>query len=48
MPAMDAAMLVSDISITGTTMKKNHLRPLSDGEILKSQACLLSSKKNQK
>ena len=26
-------------------MKKNHLRPLSDGEILKSQACLLSSKK---
>ena len=45
MPAMDTAMLVSDISSTGTTMKKNHLRPLSDGEILKSQACLLSSKK---
>ena len=47
MPAMDTAMLISDISSTGTTMKKNHLRPLSDGEILKSQACLLSSK-NQK
>ena len=45
MPAMDTAMLISDISSTGTTMKKNHLRPLSDGEILKSQACLLSSKK---
>ena len=43
MPAMDTAMLISDISSTGTTMKKNHLRPLSDGEILKSQACLLSS-----
>ena len=38
MPAMDTAMLVSDIYSTGTTMKKNHLRPLSDGEILKSQA----------
>ena len=46
MPAMDTAMLISDISSTGTTMKKNHLRPLSDGEILKSQACL--SSKNQK
>ena len=45
MPAMDTAMLISDISSTGTTMKKNHLRPLSDGEILKSQACLLSTKK---
>ena len=45
MPAMDTAMLISDISSTGTTMKKNHLRPLSDGEILMSQACLLSSKK---
>ena len=45
MPAIDTAMLISDISSTGTTMKKNHLRPLSDGEILKSQACLLSSKK---
>ena len=43
MPAMDTAMLISDISSTGTTMKKNHLRPLSDGEILKSQACLLLS-----
>ena len=48
MPAMDTAMLISDISSTGTTMKKNHLRPLSDGEILKSQACLLELKKNQK
>ena len=47
MPAMDTAMLVSDISSTGTTMKKNYLRPLSDGEILKSQACLFSSKKSK-
>ena len=47
MPAMDTAMLISDISSTGTTMKKNHLRPLSDGEILESQACLLSSKKSK-
>ena len=45
MPAMNTAMLISDISSTGNTMKKNHLRPLSDGEILKSQACLLSTKK---
>jgi len=47
MPAMDTAMLVFDISSTGTTMKKNHLRPLSDGEILKSQACFFSSKKSK-
>ena len=37
-------MLISDIMSTGTTLKKNHLRVLSDGEILKSQACLMISK----
>ena len=31
MPAMDTAMLIIYISSTGTTMKKNQLRTLSDG-----------------
>ena len=47
MPAMNTAMLISDISSSGMTMRKNYLRPLSDGEILKSQACLLSSKRSK-
>ena len=33
---------------TGETLKANNLRVLKDGEILKSQACLMISKKSQK
>ena len=44
MPAINTSMLISDIMSTGKTLKKNHLRVLSDGEILKSQACLMISK----
>ena len=48
MPATNSAMLISDIVSSGLTMKQNNLRPLNDGLILKSQACLFSSKKSTK
>ncbi len=50
-PFTGTAEIISDITSTGATLKANSLRTLKDGEILKSQACLmiskLSSKKNQ-
>ena len=48
MCAMNTAQLICDISSSGTTIKQNNLRILNDGEILKSQACIFSSKKNKK
>ena len=45
MPATNSAMLISDIVSSGLTMRQNKLVPLVDGLILKSQACLFSSKK---
>ena len=47
-PFTGSAELISDITSTGETLKANNLRVLKDGEILKSEACLLSSKKNVK
>ena len=37
-------LVISDITSTGATLKANNLRVLKDGEILKSQACLMMSK----
>ena len=48
MPTVNSATLISDIVSSGLTMKQNKLRPLNDGLILKSTACLLSSKKRKK
>lgn len=48
MPATNSAMLISDIVSSGLTMRQNKLVPLVDGLILKSQACLFSSKKRVK
>ena len=48
MCAMNTAQLISDITQTMTTLKQNNLKILSDGEILKSQACIFSSRKNSK
>ena len=48
MCAMNTAQVISDITSTGTTLKQNNLRILNDGEILKSQACIFSSRKNLK
>ena len=47
-PFTGSANLITDISSTGETIKSNNLRILKDGEILKSQACIFTSKKNQK
>ena len=47
-PFTGTAEIISDITSTGATLKANNLRVLKDGEILKSQACLMISKKSQK
>ena len=43
-PFTGTAEIISDITSTGATLKANNLRTLKDGEILKSQACLMVSK----
>ena len=43
-PFTGTAEIISDITSTGATLKANNLRILKDGEILKSQACLMMSK----
>ena len=45
-PFTGSAEIITDITSTGETLKANNLRVLKDGEILKSQACIFSSKKN--
>ena len=43
-PTVGYADLIMDIVSTGTTLRDNHLKILDDGEILKSQACLIANK----
>jgi ATP phosphoribosyltransferase len=43
-PAIGYADMISDLVSTGTTLRDNHLRPLSDGEILRSQSCLIANR----
>lgn len=38
------AEAIADITSSGETLKANHLKPLSDGVILKSQACVFASR----
>ena len=47
-PFTGSAELITDITSTGETLRANNLRILKDGEILKSQACIFTSKKNSK
>ncbi len=47
-PFTGSANLITDISSTGETIKSNNLRILKDGDILESQACIFTSKKNFK
>ena len=47
-PFTGTAEIISDITSTGATLKANNLRVLKDGEILKSQACLMHSKLSTK
>ncbi len=42
-PSSGAAEIIVDITTTGSTLAANHLRPLADGTILKSQAQLAAS-----
>lgn len=44
-PAAGLADIIVDITTTGSTLRANHLKVLGDGVILKSQACLVASKK---
>ena len=43
-PVLVISEIISDITSTGKTLRVNNLRLLKDGEILKSQACLMISK----
>ena len=47
-PFTGSAELIADITSTGETLKANNLRVLKDGKILESQACIFTSKKNNK
>ena len=47
-PFTGTAEIISDITSTGKTLRVNNLRLLKDGEILKSQACLMISKLSTK
>lgn len=42
-PLTDTADLIVDLTETGTTLRENHLKLLSDGVVLKSQACLIAN-----
>ncbi|MGE3067267.1 MAG: ATP phosphoribosyltransferase [Hyphomicrobiaceae bacterium] len=42
-PAAGLAELIVDITTTGATLRANALRPLDDGLILRSEACLVAS-----
>lgn len=46
-PAAGSADVIVDITTTGSTLRANHLKVLSDGVILRSQACLAASKKDR-
>ena len=44
-PASGSADIIVDITSTGSTLKANHLKVLSDGVILRSEACLVRARK---
>ena len=46
-PFIGSSEIITDITSTGKTLNDNNLRILKDGLILKSQACLLISKKSR-
>ena len=47
-PFTGSSEIITDITSTGETLKANNLRVLKDGEILKSQACMMISKLSTK
>ena len=46
-PASGSADIIVDITTTGSTLRANHLKILSDGVILESQAGLVASRKTR-
>ncbi len=42
-PMIGYADIIADITVTGNTMKENNLKPLKDGTLFNSQACVISS-----
>ncbi|MGO4618747.1 ATP phosphoribosyltransferase [Ensifer sp. 2YAB10] len=44
-PASGSADIIVDITSTGSTLKANHLKILTDGVILRSEACLVRARK---
>ncbi|KQR77515.1 ATP phosphoribosyltransferase [Rhizobium sp. Leaf384] len=44
-PASGSADIIVDITSTGSTLNANHLKILSDGIILRSEACLVRARK---
>jgi ATP phosphoribosyltransferase len=47
-PFTGSAEIITDITSTGETLRANNLRILKDGEILKSEACMMTSKSSSK
>jgi len=47
-PFTGSSEIVADITSTGETLRANNLRILKDGEILKSEACMMISKSSSK
>ena len=47
-PFTGSSEIITDITSTGETLKANNLRILKDGHILKSQACMMTSKSSSK
>ncbi len=46
-PAAGQADIIVDITSTGSTLRANHLKVLSDGVILRSEACLVRARKQE-
>ncbi|RVD39626.1 ATP phosphoribosyltransferase, partial [Mesorhizobium sp. M4B.F.Ca.ET.019.03.1.1] len=46
-PAQGLADVIVDITTTGSTLRANHLKVLADGVVLRSQACLVASRKTR-
>ena len=47
-PFTGSSEIVTDITSTGETLRANNLRILKDGEILRSEACMMISKSSSK
>ncbi len=42
-PTLGYADVIIDLSATGTTLRENHLKPVADGTILESTACVIAN-----